>query len=54
MPIGYQNQSTVWFLGGSNVNVNGYGSGTFDGSGQVVSPLSAPCSKFATLILAVV
>ncbi|ETS81570.1 hypothetical protein PFICI_06572 [Pestalotiopsis fici W106-1] len=35
MPIGYQNQSTVWFLGGQNINVNGYGSGTFDGNGQV-------------------
>ncbi|KAI1848838.1 hypothetical protein JX265_001168 [Neoarthrinium moseri] len=34
MPIGYQNQSTVWFLGGHNLHVNGFGMGTFDGNGQ--------------------
>lgn len=35
MEIGYQNQSTVWFLGGEGLTVNGYGSGTIDGNGQV-------------------
>ncbi|KAF7198248.1 Alpha-L-rhamnosidase rgxB [Pseudocercospora fuligena] len=35
MPVGYQNQSTVWFLGGKNITVNGHGTGTFDGNGQV-------------------
>jgi galacturan 1,4-alpha-galacturonidase len=34
MPVGYQNQTTVWFLGGSGLNVSGYGTGTFDGNGQ--------------------
>ncbi|KAI0147042.1 pectin lyase fold/virulence factor [Xylariaceae sp. FL1272] len=34
MPVGYQNQSTVWFFGGENVNINGYGTGTLDGNGQ--------------------
>ncbi|KAI9702683.1 MAG: hypothetical protein M1820_006067 [Bogoriella megaspora] len=34
MPIGYQNQSTVWFFGGDNVTFEGYGCGTFDGNGQ--------------------
>jgi galacturan 1,4-alpha-galacturonidase len=38
MPIGYRNQSTVWFLGGRNINVNGYGTGTLDGNGQMVWP----------------
>jgi hypothetical protein len=35
MPIGYQNQSTVWYLGGDNVTFDGHGSGTFHGNGQV-------------------
>lgn len=34
MPVGYQNQSTVWFLGGKNLKVNGHGTGTLDGNGQ--------------------
>lgn len=35
MPIGYQNQSTVWYLGGDNISFNGHGTGTLDGNGQV-------------------
>ena len=35
MPIGYQNQSTVWYLGGDNIIFDGHGTGTFDGNGQV-------------------
>ncbi|GAB7363863.1 hypothetical protein MBLNU230_g4427t1 [Neophaeotheca triangularis] len=35
LPMGYQNQSTAWRFGGSNVHVNGFGHGTFDGNGQV-------------------
>ena len=34
MPIGYQNQSTVWYLGGDNITFEGFGTGTFDGNGQ--------------------
>ncbi|KAI1266484.1 polygalacturonase [Xylariaceae sp. FL1019] len=34
MPVGYQNMSTVWFLGGRNFSIKGYGTGTFDGNGQ--------------------
>ncbi len=35
MPIGYQNQSTAWFLGGTNIKFDGFGKGTLDGNGQV-------------------
>ncbi|KAK5989525.1 Alpha-L-rhamnosidase rgxB [Cladobotryum mycophilum] len=35
MPVGFQNQSTVWYFGGDKVNWNGYNVGTFDGNGQV-------------------
>ncbi|KAJ5698026.1 hypothetical protein N7462_000031 [Penicillium macrosclerotiorum] len=34
LPVGYQNQSTAWLLGGRNVRFNGYGYGTFNGNGQ--------------------
>jgi galacturan 1,4-alpha-galacturonidase len=33
--FGYQNQSSAWWLGGSNIRFNGHGSGTLDGNGQV-------------------
>ena len=33
--VGYQNQSSAWFLGGNNIHVNGHGTGTIDGNGQV-------------------
>ncbi|KAH8759684.1 glycoside hydrolase family 28 protein [Hyaloscypha sp. PMI_1271] len=33
--FGYQNQSSAWWLGGSNIHFNGHGSGTLDGNGQV-------------------
>ncbi|CAG8974670.1 hypothetical protein HYALB_00006404 [Hymenoscyphus albidus] len=35
LPVGYQNQSTAWILGGTNVRVDGFGYGTIDGNGQV-------------------
>ncbi|CAE6538634.1 unnamed protein product [Rhizoctonia solani] len=35
LPLGYQNQSSAWFLGGTNLHVRGFGYGTFDGNGQV-------------------
>ncbi|TGO66604.1 hypothetical protein BOTNAR_0058g00260 [Botryotinia narcissicola] len=34
MAFGYQNQTSAWWLGGDNINVNGYGYGTLDGNGQ--------------------
>ncbi|GAB0134682.1 hypothetical protein EsDP_00003043 [Epichloe bromicola] len=35
MPIGFQNQSTVWYFGGENVTWDGHDTGTLDGNGQV-------------------
>lgn len=34
MPVGYQNQTTVWFFGGDRVQFNGNGVGTLNGNGQ--------------------
>ncbi|KAK2606875.1 hypothetical protein N8I77_005598 [Diaporthe amygdali] len=34
MPVGYQNQSTAFILGGDKVTVEGHGHGTFDGNGD--------------------
>ncbi|OAA69913.1 exo-polygalacturonase [Akanthomyces lecanii RCEF 1005] len=35
MPVGFQNQSTVWYFGGDKITVDGHGTGTLDGNGQV-------------------
>ncbi|KAK3937520.1 galacturan 1,4-alpha-galacturonidase B, partial [Diplogelasinospora grovesii] len=35
MPVGYQNQSTAFILGGDEVTIDGYGRGTLDGYGDV-------------------
>lgn len=35
MPVGFQNQSTVWYFGGNGVEWDGHGVGTLDGNGQV-------------------
>ncbi|KAL9109086.1 MAG: hypothetical protein Q9227_006177 [Pyrenula ochraceoflavens] len=35
LPVGYQNQSTAFILGGDNVHFDGHGYGTFNGNGQV-------------------
>ncbi|WQF87062.1 Putative glycoside hydrolase, family 28, pectin lyase/virulence factor [Colletotrichum destructivum] len=35
MPVGFQNQSTVWHFGGDRVVWEGHGVGTLDGNGQV-------------------
>ncbi|KJZ77201.1 hypothetical protein HIM_03522 [Hirsutella minnesotensis 3608] len=35
MPIGFQNQSTVWYFGGNRVVWDGHNTGTLDGNGQV-------------------
>ncbi|KAG9082825.1 hypothetical protein FRC06_004837, partial [Ceratobasidium sp. 370] len=34
LPIGYQNQSSAWFLGGTTLRVRGFGYGTLDSNGQ--------------------
>lgn len=31
----YQNHSTAWLFGGTNITFRGFGKGTFDGQGQV-------------------
>lgn len=35
LPVGYQNQSTAWRLGGDSITFQGYGAGTFNGNGDV-------------------
>ncbi|OAA63131.1 exo-polygalacturonase [Cordyceps fumosorosea ARSEF 2679] len=35
MPVGFQNQTTVWYFGGDRVSLDGHGLGTLDGNGQV-------------------
>ncbi|KAJ7244574.1 glycoside hydrolase family 28 protein [Mycena rebaudengoi] len=35
LPIGFQNQTSAWFLGGNNILFDGHGYGTFNGSGQI-------------------
>ncbi|KAI9656253.1 MAG: hypothetical protein M1821_004916 [Bathelium mastoideum] len=35
LPMGYQNQSTAWRFGGSNIYFHGNGYGTLNGNGQV-------------------
>ncbi|KAJ5540427.1 hypothetical protein N7494_005503 [Penicillium frequentans] len=34
LPVGYQNQSTAWVIGGKNLHFNGHGYGTLNGNGQ--------------------
>ncbi|KAF1850260.1 glycoside hydrolase family 28 protein [Cucurbitaria berberidis CBS 394.84] len=34
LPVGYQNQSTAFILGGNNVRIDGHGVGTFNGNGD--------------------
>ncbi|KDR72034.1 hypothetical protein GALMADRAFT_229220 [Galerina marginata CBS 339.88] len=35
LPLGYQNQSAAWVIGGSKIKWDGHGFGTFDGNGQL-------------------
>jgi polygalacturonase len=35
LPLGYQNQTTAWVIGGSNIKWDGHGYGTFNGNGQL-------------------
>ncbi|KAG9944207.1 pectin lyase-like protein, partial [Aureobasidium melanogenum] len=34
LPVGYQNQSSAWLFGGENINWDGHGYATLNGSGQ--------------------
>ncbi|KAG8164419.1 hypothetical protein KVR01_006337 [Diaporthe batatas] len=34
LPVGYQNQSTAFILGGDGITLDGHGHGTFDGNGD--------------------
>jgi hypothetical protein len=34
LPVGYQNQSTAWILGGEGIRFNGNGYGTLNGNGD--------------------
>ncbi|KAK6971875.1 galacturan 1,4-alpha-galacturonidase B [Favolaschia claudopus] len=34
LPVGYQNQSTAFILGGNNLRIDGHNTGTFDGNGD--------------------
>lgn len=34
MDVGYQNQSTAFIIGGDDVRINGFGTGTFNGNGD--------------------
>jgi hypothetical protein len=47
MPIGYQNQSTVWFIGGDLVQFKGNGTGTLDGNRQAWYDLVKGESNYA-------
>ncbi|KAF7323643.1 Pectin lyase-like protein [Mycena kentingensis (nom. inval.)] len=35
IPVGYQNQTSAWRLGGTNLRFDGHGYGTLDGNGQI-------------------
>lgn len=35
LPVGFQNQTSAWHLGGEGIHFYGHGSGTLDGNGQV-------------------
>lgn len=47
MPVGYQNQSTAFKLGGDRVLLDGHGHGTFDGNGAVWYHYAAGISNLA-------
>ncbi|KIY70699.1 glycoside hydrolase family 28 protein [Cylindrobasidium torrendii FP15055 ss-10] len=46
-PIGYQNQSSAWLLGGTGITLSGHGYGTIDGNGQVWYDFNANRSNLA-------
>lgn len=43
MPIGFQNQTSAWHLGGERIHFYGSGRGTMDGNGQVCFDIT--CNK---------
>ncbi|KAJ3962639.1 hypothetical protein N0V92_000624 [Colletotrichum tropicale] len=51
LPIGYQNQTTAWVLGGKHLDVNGFGYGTFNGNGQTWYDLVKGESNYPSLML---
>jgi hypothetical protein len=52
MPISYQNQSTVWYLGGENITFNGFGTGTFNGNGQTWYDFTKGRSNYPSMFYA--
>lgn len=46
LPVGYQNQSSAWILGGTNVHFDGHGYGTLDGNGQIWYDLAGNISNY--------
>ncbi|KAL3290716.1 glycoside hydrolase family 28 protein [Colletotrichum asianum] len=51
LPVGYQNQTTAWVLGGKHLDVSGFGYGTFDGNGQTWYDLVKGESNYPSLML---
>ncbi|KAF8608389.1 pectin lyase-like protein [Ceratobasidium sp. AG-I] len=47
LPVGYQNQTSAWHLGGTNLQVRGFGTGTLDGNGQAWYDLTKGASNLA-------
>ncbi|EJD03462.1 pectin lyase-like protein [Fomitiporia mediterranea MF3/22] len=47
LPLGYQNQTTAWRLGGTDILWVGHNIGTFDGNGQLWYDLAAGASNLA-------
>ncbi|KAL0260353.1 hypothetical protein SLS55_004039 [Diplodia seriata] len=46
LPMGYQNHTTAWIFGGSQVRFQGFGYGTFDGNGQVWYDFAGAVSNY--------
>ncbi|KAJ7193822.1 pectin lyase-like protein, partial [Mycena pura] len=47
LPLGFQNQSSAWFLGGNNIVFDGHGYGTFNGNGQIWYDFAKGASNLA-------
>lgn len=48
LPIGFQNQTSAWHLGGERIHFYGHGKGTLDGNGQVRYSLTVEVSQMVT------
>lgn len=46
LPVGYQNQSTAWVIGGDQVTVDGHGYGTLNGNGDVWYTFASGISNY--------